>query len=116
MALLVAEEGFRAHRARERIAPQDVLEPDAPRRHRLGSDPLLDGLVAIHVVDASVPDIAGPERLDLDEAVVHEEAAGQAPDRRGAPVELGTAGGGNRAEAQGDQEQTADRARATATR
>src|SRR5215470_5216977 len=67
---------------------QDAPEADARRGERLGGDPFLDGLVAVHIVDSRVLDVARPEALRLEVAVVHEEAAGQAQDGVAAAVEL----------------------------
>src|SRR4029453_4694501 len=60
---------------------EDALEPDAIRRDLLGGDPFLHRLVPVDVVDAWIPRVAGAETLHLDEAVVDEEAPGEAPDR-----------------------------------
>src|SRR5215510_1883017 len=110
--------GARARCATQIGEEQDAAETDARRGECLGGDPLLDRLVAVHIVDPRVLDVAGLEALRLDVAVVHKEAAGQAQDGVAAPVELALRGARAAGE-RGEEEQRregGEEARATGSR
>src|SRR5262249_6604158 len=100
---LMAKQTLHPNRSVEVSGEEDALEPDPIRPELLRGDPFLHRLVSVDVVDARIPRVAGAEALHLDEAVVHEEAPGEAPDG-GEPALAQILGVGQRGRAQGQDE------------